>query len=122
MMMWEPDGFVIEANEAMTRMLGIPREYIIGQPNDTSMLRSPAGGNLPPEQLPAARVARTKGRVDQEYGIDLGDGDVLWVAVRSAPTPDGLIASLFTPITEAEAKARAAARITTLVDESPDLV
>ena len=38
------------------------------------------------------------------------------------PTADGLIASVFTPITEAEAKARAAARITTLVDESPDLV
>lgn len=121
-MVWEPDGRVIDANEAMERMLGFPRDLIVGQPSDTSMLLAPGGGALSAEQLPAARVARTKGRVDQEYGIGLGDGEVLWVAVRSAPTPDGLIASVFTPITEAEAKARAAARITTLVDESPDLV
>lgn len=121
-MVWEPNGCIVDMNPAMERMLNAPRELVIGQPSDVSMLRAPGGGSLPAEQLPAARVARTHGRVDQEYGIALGDEDIIWVAVRSAPTPDGLIASVFTPITEAEAKARSAARITTLVDESPDLV
>ncbi|MDA0181318.1 ATP-binding protein [Solirubrobacter phytolaccae] len=121
-LVWEPNGSVVDINPAMERMLGAPRDLIIGAPSDPSNLVAPGGGSLPAEQLPARRVERTNGRVDQEYGIDLGDGDVLWVAVRSAPAPDGLIASVFTPITEAEAKARAAARITTLVDESPDLV
>lgn len=121
-MVWEPNGCIVDMNAAMERMLNAPRELVIGQPSDVSMLRAPGGGSLPAEQLPASRVARTNGRVDQEYGIALPDEDVLWVAVRSAPAPDGLIASVFTPITEAEAKARAAARITTLVDESPDLV
>lgn len=121
-MVWEPNGCIVDMNPAMERMLNAPRELVIGQPSDVSMLRAPGGGSLPAEQLPAARVARTNGRVDQEYGIALGEEDIIWVAVRSAPTPDGLIASVFTPITEAEAKARSAARITTLVDESPDLV
>jgi len=121
-MVWEPNGVIVDMNAAMERMLNAPRELVIGQPSDVSMLRAPGGGSLPPEQLPASRVARTNGRVDQEYGIALPDEDIIWVAVRSAPTSDGLIASVFTPITNAEAKARAAARITTLVDESPDLV
>ncbi|MBE2317781.1 response regulator [Solirubrobacter sp. CPCC 204708] len=122
LMVWDPDGCVVDVNDAMARLLRAPRELIVGSPSDVSWLRQPGGGVLPEEQLPARRVARTHGRVDQEYGIALDEEDVLWVAVRSAPTPDGLIVSLFTPITEAEAKARAAARITTLVDESPDLV
>lgn len=121
-MVWDPDGCVVDINPAMERMLGAPRELVIGQPSDVSFLRAPGGGTLPEEQFPARRVARTKGRVDQEYGLALNEHDVLWVAVRSAPTDDGLIASVFTPITEAEAKARSAARISTLVDESPDLV
>lgn len=121
-LVWEPGGLVVDMNPAMERMLNAPREYVVGQPADPSNLVSPGGGSLPPEQLPAARVARTGGRVDQEYGIALPDEDVLWVSVRSAPTPDGLIASVLTPITEAEAKARQAARISTIVDESPDLV
>ncbi len=102
-MVWDPEGCVLDMNSAMERMLGFPRELIIGAPSDVSMLRAPGGGSMPQEQLPASRVARTKGRVDQEYGIALPDGEVLWVAVRSAPTEDGLIASVFTPITEAEA-------------------
>lgn len=121
-MVWDPGGCIVDVNSTMERLLGAPRELIVGQPSDTSWLRAPGGGTLPEEQFPARRVARTKGRVDQEYGIALGEYDVLWVAVRSAPTEDGLIASVFTPITEAEARARSAARITTLVDESPDLV
>ncbi len=119
---WEPNGSVVAVNDAMERMLGFPRQLLIGAPFPVSMLRAPGGGSLPAEQLPACRVERTNGRVDQEYGIALPDGDVLWLAVRSAPTEDGLIASVFTPITEAEAKARSATRITTLVDASPDLV
>ncbi len=106
----------------MERMLGWPRDVIIGSPSDPSMLLAPEGGSMAPEQLPAARVERSRGRVDQEYGIPVADGTVVWFAVRSAPTIDGFIASIFTQITEAEAKARSAARITTLVDEAPDLV
>jgi PAS domain S-box-containing protein len=121
-MVWEPNGFVVDMNPAMERMLNAPREYVVGQPSDVSMLRAPGGGSLPAEQLPACRVARTGGRVEQEYGIALPDEDILWVSVRSAPTDDGLIASVFTPISEAEAKARSSARISTIVDESPDLV
>ena len=83
---------------------------------------APGGGSIPAEQLPAARVARTKARVDQEFGIPHADGGHIWVAVRSAARPDGTIISAYTQITEAEAKARASARIATLVDDSPDLV
>jgi PAS domain S-box-containing protein len=122
MLVWDPRGVVLDINPAMERMLGAPRELIVGQPSDPSILLAPGGGSLPAEQLPAARVERTGGRVDQEYGIPVADGTVIWFSVRSAPLGDGTIASLFTPISAAEAKARAAARISTFVDDSPDLV
>src|SRR4051794_2901020 len=103
-------------------MVGFPREMLIGQSSDPSVLLAPGGGNLPPEQYPVARVERTSGRIEQEYGIPTFDGGANWFSVRSAPTGDGTITSVFTPISEAEAKARAAARVTTIVDDSPDLV
>ena len=80
---------------------------LIGAPSDPSTLLAPGGGSIPPEQLPAARVERSKARVDQEFGIPHADGGHVWVAVRSAPRPDGTIISAYTQITEAEAKARA---------------
>src|SRR4051812_21132933 len=121
-LVWDPCGVVLDVNPAMERMLGAPRELIVGRPSDPSMLLAPGGGSVPLEQLPAARVERTGGRVEQEYGVAVADGAVLWFSVRSAPLPDGTIVSAFTPISEAEAKARAAARISTVVDDSPDLV
>ena len=123
-MVWDPARRASSTcNEAMARMLGVPAGADHRRPvRPVSMLLAPGGGSMPPEQLPAARVERTKGRVDQEYGIALrrrrralGLGPLR--ADRGRP-----IASVFTPITEAEAKARSAARITTLVDDSPDLV
>jgi len=119
---WDPRSTIIDCNEAFADMIGVPRELIIGQASDPSVLLAPGGGNLPPEQYPVARVERTGGRIDQEYGIPTADGGVLWFSVRSAPTGDGTITSVFTRISEAEAKARSAARVTTIVDESPDLV
>ena len=121
-MIWDPHGVVLNANEAMARMLGVPVDALIGAPSDPSALLAPGGGSIPPEQLPAARVERTSGRVDQEFGIPHADGGYVWVSARSAPRPDGTIISAYTQITEAEAKARATARIATLVDDSPDLV
>ncbi len=67
-------------------------------------------------------MERTGGRVEQELGLPHADGRTVWMSVRSAPLPDGGIASVFTPITAAEAKARESARIATIVDDSPDLV
>ncbi|WP_169542049.1 ATP-binding protein [Solirubrobacter soli] len=121
-LIWDPHGVVLNANEAMARLIGAPVDALIGQPSDPSALLAPGGGTIPPEQLPAARVERAKSRVDQEFGIPHADGGHVWVAARSAPRPDGTIISVYTPISEAEAKARASARIATLVDDSPDLV
>jgi PAS domain S-box-containing protein len=121
-MIWDPHGVVLNANETMARMLGAPVDALIGSPSDPSLLLAPGGGSIPPEQLPAHRVERTKGRVDQEFGIPHADGGHVWVSVRSAPRADGTIISAYTRITEAEAKARSTARIATLVDDSPDLV
>src|SRR4051812_18453426 len=103
-------------------MVGAPREVLIGMPSDPSVLLAPGGGSVPPEQYPVARVERTGGRVDQEYGLPAADGGALWFTVRSAPLGDGTIIAAHTPITEAEAKARASARVATIVDDSPDLV
>jgi len=122
MVVFDPRSTIVDVNEAFADMIGVPRELLIGAPSDPSVLLAPGGGSLPPEQYPVARVERTGGRVDQEYGIPALDGGVHWFSVRSAPTPDGLIAAVYTPISAAEAKARAAARVTTIVDESPDLV
>jgi PAS domain S-box-containing protein len=119
---FDPKSTILDANEAFARMIGIPREMLIGAPSDPSTLLAPGGGSLPPEQWPVARVERTGGRVDQEYGLPTLDGGVVWFSVRSAPVGDGTIAAAYTEISEAEAKARAAARETTIVDDSPDLV
>jgi PAS domain S-box-containing protein len=119
---FDPRSTILDVNEAFARMLGFPRELLIGQPSDPSALLAPGGGSLPREQWPVARVERTGGRVDQEYGLPTMDGGVMWFSVRSAPVGDGTIAAAYTPISEAEAKARAAARVTTIVDDSPDLV
>ena len=121
-LVWDPHGVVLNANEAMARMLGVTADVLIGAPTDASVLRQPGGGTFPPEQLPAARVERTRSRVDQEMGLPHVDGGHVWVTARSAPRPDGTIISVYTQITEAEAKARASARIATLVDDSPDMV
>ena len=121
-MIWDPHGVVLNANEAMARMIGAPIDALIGSPSDPSAVLAPGGGSIPPEQLPAARAERTTGRVDQEFGIPHAEGGYVWVSVRSAKRPDGTIISAYTRITEAEAKARATARIATLVDDSPDLV
>jgi PAS domain S-box-containing protein len=121
-LIWDPHGVVLNADEAMARMIGVPVESLIGAPSDPGTIIAPGGGSIPVEQLPAARVARTRSRVDQEFGIPHAEGGHVWVAVRSAARPDGTIISAFTQITEAEAKARASARIATLVDDSPDLV
>jgi PAS domain S-box-containing protein len=121
-LIWDPEGVVLNANEAMARMVGAPVAQLIGAPSDASLMIAPGGGSIPAEQLPAARAARSKTRVDQEFGIPHAHGGHVWVSVRSAARPDGTIISAFTQITEAEAKARASARIATLVDDSPDLV
>lgn len=121
-LVWCPDGVVLDANAAMGRMLGVPPEVLIGQPADPSVLLAPGGGEIPPEQLPAARVARAKQRIDQEFGLPHADGGHVWVSARSAPLADGTIVTAYTQITEAEAKARQTARVATLVDDSPDLV
>ncbi len=119
---WDPRGVVLEANAAIARMLGLGEHLLVGQPSDASVLLSSSGDPLPREQYPAARVARTGGRVEQELGLPHADGRTVWMSVRSAPLEDGAIASVLTPITAAEAKARESARIATLVDDSPDLV
>ena len=120
-MIWDPHGVVLNANEAMARMVGTP--WSVGrlavEPDGAAR---PGGGSIPPEQLPAPRVERTHARVDLEFGLPHADGGHVWVSARSAPRPDGTIISAYTQITEAEAKARATARIATLVDDSPDLV
>ena len=121
-LVWDPDGVVLNANAAMARMLGVTVEMLIGAPSDPSTLLAPGGGSLPAEQLPAARVERSKSRVDMEFGMPHADGGHIWVCARSAPLPDGTIISAYTQITAAEAKARQTARIATLVDDSPDLV
>src|SRR5262249_17446854 len=108
----------LHINVALERMLGLPAEMFVGQP----VLLAPGGGSLPPEQAPAARVARAGGRVDQEFGLPSADGGLICVSARSARRGEGAIASIFTQIAEAEAKARANARVATLVDDSPDLV
>jgi PAS domain S-box-containing protein len=118
---FDPKSTILDVNDAFARMVGIPREMLIGMPSDPSPLLAPGGGSLPPEQYPVARVERTGGRVDQEYGLPGADG-VVWFSVRSAPLGDGTIISAYTPISEAEAKARATARVATIVDDSPDLV
>src|SRR4051794_14552913 len=122
MVVFDPRSAIVDVNEAFADMVGVPRELLIGAPSDPSVLLAPGGGSLPPEQYPVARVERTGGRVDQEYGIPVGDGAVQWFTVRSAPVGDGTIVSAYTPISAAEAKARSAARVATIVDDSPDLV
>jgi PAS domain S-box-containing protein len=119
---WDPRGAVLDANDAIGRMLGVPATTLIGRPSDASVLYAPGGDPLPPEQYPASRVERSGGRIDQELGLPAADGSIVWVSARSAPLPDGTIVSVFTSITEAEAKARSAARIATFVDDTPDLV
>jgi len=121
-LVWDPEGVVLDANDELGRMLGVDPQVLIGQPADPTLLLAPGGGTLPREQAPSARVARTNARVDQEFGIPHADGGHIWVASRSAPLPDGTIVSALTQITEAEAKARQTARVATLVDDSPDLV
>ncbi len=112
-LIWDPRGFVVSANAAAERMVG-------GQLS--TALLSPDGDPLPPEQWPAARAARTAGRVDQELGVPHADGGVVWISMRSARLEDGTVASAFMTIGEAEAKARSAARIAAMVEDSPDLV
>jgi PAS domain-containing protein len=102
-MIWDPHGVVLNANEAMARMIGAPIDLIIGAPSDPTTMIAPGGGSIPPEQLPAARVERTKARVDQEFGIPHVDGGHVWVSARSAPRPDGTIISAYSRISEAEA-------------------
>ena len=119
---WDPDGVVISANAAAARMIGVPAEAMVGAPSDATLLYAVDGEPLSHEQFPAIRVARTGNRVDQELGLPTADGEILWVSYRSAPLEDGTIASVFTPIRHDEARARASARIATLVEESPDLI
>ena len=121
-LVWDPHGVVLNANETMARMVGVTVDMLIGAPANASALLAPGGGSIPVEQLPASRVERTKARVDMEYGIPHLDGSYVWVSARVAPGRDGTIVSAHTKITEAEAKARATARVATLVDDSPDLV
>src|SRR4051794_28977460 len=98
-MIWDPHGVVLNANEAVGRLIGAPAEALIGAPSDSSVLLAPGGGSIPAEQLPAARAERTAGRVDQEFGIPHADGGHVWVAVRSARRSDGTIISAYTRIT-----------------------
>jgi PAS domain S-box-containing protein len=113
---------VVTANAAAARMIGVPPGALDGLATDAAVLLSPEGDVLPLEQWPAARVARAGGRVDQEVGVPHAAGGVVWLSMRSALMEDGTVASAFVPIGEGEARARAAARIAAMVEDSPDLV
>ena len=77
----------------------------------------------PARAAPGRRVARTGGRVDQEYGIPHADGGVrlgLRPLRAAARRHDHLAPTRRSP--RPRPRPASAARITTLVDDSPDLV
>ncbi len=119
---WDPRGFVVSANAAAERMVGVEAGALEGVSTSGAVLLAPDGDPLPPEQWPVARVARTGGRIDQEIGVPHTNGGVVWLSMRSARLEDGTVASAFVTVGEAEARARSAARIAAVVEDSPDLV
>jgi PAS domain S-box-containing protein len=121
-LIWQPDGVVLYANEAAGRIFQASPEQMIGAASDTSQLLAADGEPVAPEQLPAARVKRTGKLVEQELASPRPDGGYVWYTMRSAPLPDGVIASTFSVISQLEARARASARIATVVEASPDLI
>ena len=52
----DPRSTILDVNDAFARMIGIPRELLVGA---STALLAPGGGSLPPEQCPVARVERT---------------------------------------------------------------
>ena len=118
---WDPHGVVLDANAAIGRMLGVPSELLIGAPSDASRCSRPAAVRCRPSSTrppawsaPAAASSRSSAcRTPTAARLGVR---ALGAAGRRQDRP------VFTPITEAEAKARAAARIATIVDDSPDLV
>ena len=101
-----------------------PPSMLIGAPSDAVVLLAPGGDSLPPEQFPAARVARTGGRVDQEFGVPHADGGhrLGRRALGAAARTGTIVVRLHADHRGRGQGARVGARIATLVDDSPDLV
>ena len=63
-LIWDPLGVILDANEAMARMVGVPVDILIGAPADASVLRAPGGGMIRGTgrklfKKPVSRVAGT---------------------------------------------------------------
>ena len=86
----DPSGTIIFANEQAARMFGIPAEQLVGSAHATGVRRfAEDGTELGVAEL-GSQIARTEGRAIRDVRTRLvrADGIELWVRVDSVPVPD----------------------------------
>lgn len=84
----DENGVVLECNDAACRILGLPREQLLGLSAATSPLRmlSRSGEEVVPAQRPAAQAVRSGQPVrDAILHVGRSDGSWIWMSLNSQP-------------------------------------
>jgi len=87
----DKEGRIIRANDAASRILGIPREELIGIPHDSEVWKAVLDDGTPvePFELPGVRALREKKPVTNlEIGVMRPDGTLAWILESAAPLFD----------------------------------
>ena len=111
----DPSGTIIFANEQAARIFGLPAEQLVGTERPTSVRRfAEDGRELGGTEL-TSHVARKENRAirDVRTRFVRADGEELWVRIDSVPVPDafGALEYVVTSFFEVTERMRAEARL-----------
>jgi len=129
-----PDGGIVQANPAASRILRLKRSELEGSNYFSSELKfiHADGTPLPPEEMAAAQAIKEKRPVtNMGMGVERPDGTTCWVNVNASPiidksgTLEGVV-DTFTDITESrwseDALRQSEEKLRSLVQNIPDII
>ena len=111
----DPSGTIIFANEQAARIFGMPAEQLVGTEHATGVRRYAEDGTELTRTEMASHVARTENRAIRDVRTRLvrADGVEIWVRVDSVPVPDasGALEYVVTSFFEVTERMRAEERL-----------
>ena len=86
---FDADGRIVVANDALLAGLTIPKEQVLGKTSSQlgNIFLTPEGRPLAPDELPSSRATRGE-RFDGELRVQRADGRRGWLHVSAAPVRD----------------------------------
>jgi len=133
-LVYDRDGNIVSVNGAAERILGLPKEKLVGAPGFTSLLACirEDGGRVTREDRSALVAMRTRQPITARViGIQRESGDTTWLAANTgllydAPPPDGEPYATVTTLTDItrlkreESLLRLEQRVGQAFDTAPD--